>query len=257
MVAQKVVAISQARRSSTRLREKILLPVLGQPLLKHHLDRLSQARCISEYYVATTTADEDQLIADLCREWRVPCFRGDMDDVLSRYALVVAATEPDVVIRVTSDCPMLDPDVIDQMYEVFAEENYDYVGLDRGAFPHGLDCEIMTRAAFDAAAREATNPFEREHVTAFIYHHPDRFKIGMLTQEGDYAAYRWTVDYPEDFTLVKAILEQVLPVNPAYGWRDVVDLLQGEPELMALNIDAEQRWHARLDQQRKASGISL
>ncbi len=231
-----ISAIVQARMSSSRFSGKVLQPILGQPMLARQIERIRLSATIDQVTVATSTEFADDPIASACTEMNVPCFRGSLDDVLDRFYRAAELTAADVIVRLTADCPLLDPDVIDATVRLFLSGAYDYVSNSLvPTYPDGLDTEVFRRAALVQAHREATKASEREHVTSYIWGHPDKFRIGMLKNDRDLSAHRWTVDHPEDFELVTRVFEVLYPKNPAFRTKDVLEYLSSHPEVLALN----------------------
>lgn len=232
----RTVIITQARTGSQRLPGKVLLEAAGQPLLTHHLCRLQRCTEADAVVVATTTRPEDDPVAALAASLGVGVFRGDEADVLSRYAGAAAAWSAEIVVRVTSDCPLIDPALIDATVRFFRRETppLDYAVLDGRAYPRGLDHEVMTRAALVEAAAVATSPVEREHVTPYIYRHPERFRLGVWRDPAHTTpiAGRWCVDEVADYELVRRLLEQV---TPASGWQEICKVLDVHPDWADLN----------------------
>ncbi len=247
---RRIICVSQARMTSTRLPGKVLMPVLGEPLLYYHLSRLQRSKLIDQLVVATTVNATDDPIDRYCRSLGVPVFRGDEADVLSRYdgAVKELGEGADVVIRVTSDCPLIDPEVVDDLAAMFINANpaLDYAAIDGTRFPHGLDAEIFRRACLEEAMSKAIDPAEREHVTPYIYRRPGRFICGSHTMQEDHHDNRWCVDEPADLTLVSKIIEELYPENPNFGWRDCVRILDDNPAWRALNAKVEQKQSADL-----------
>lgn len=239
----KIVIITQARTGSSRLPGKILREVAGKTLLEHHVDRLSRTRQVNGVVVATTTEPGDDAVADLCTRRGYKVFRGDETDVLARYAGAARAFDADVIVRVTSDCPLIDPGLIDDLVALFeaADPPLDYAAIDTRAYPHGLDAEIFSRQALEAAFDEAEDPAEREHVTPFIYRRPDRFRLGALRSDETHAGHRWCVDEERDFAFISRLLPAALAENPGFTWRDCVRILDRHPEWMAINRDVKQK----------------
>lgn len=240
----KTLIIIQARMTSTRLPGKILKPVLGKTLLEYQLERLAQVSNADGIVVATTTNETDQPIVDLCNALAVPVSRGSEADVLSRYYEAAMAHQADIVVRVTSDCPLIDSAVVSEIigfYQAHADE-YDYVSntLVR-TYPRGLDTEVFPFKLLEQAHREAIQPDEREHVTPFIYRNPHRYRLHQVKQSVDHSAERWTVDTSEDFELIRRILEALYPQNPTFGQTDVLALLDAHPDWRALNATIEQK----------------
>ncbi len=240
----KTLIIIQARMTSTRLPGKILKAVAGQSLLAHQLERLRRVPNADGIVVATTINDADQPIVDLCEVLGVPVSRGSEADVLSRYAEAAQAHGADAVVRITSDCPLIDPAVVAEVIAFYQAHvgSYDYVSntLDR-TYPRGLDVEVFSANVLAQAHREATQPEEREHVTPFLYRHPERFRLAQVKQAENHAGERWTVDTPEDFELIRRILEALYPVNPQFHQADVLALLDANPDWRALNAEIVQK----------------
>ena len=225
---------------STRLPGKVLLPIHGRPLLDRLLDRLELVASPHTTIVATTTLREDDNIERLCSARGVSVFRGSADDVLDRYQGAAAHCGATQVARVTGDCPIIDPRIVDRVIELF-RTGCDYASntLER-TFPRGLDVEVFTRRALDEAAAEAREPYEREHVTPFLYRRPERFKLCNLANERDEGAERWTVDTREDFELVSKIVGALESVE-RFGLEDIRHLLNANPEWRQLNAHVEQK----------------
>jgi spore coat polysaccharide biosynthesis protein SpsF len=237
----KVVAIVQARMGSTRLHGKVLKDIEGETMLARVVSRLRRSRLIDEVLVATTDQKPDDAIVEECRKCPVPVSRGDQDDVLDRYFRAAQLSQAKVVVRVTSDCPLIDPEVADKTIKAFLEVRPDYASniLVR-TYPRGLDTEVMSFATLERAWQEARQPYEREHVTPRIFEHPSEFKLLSVTGNADYSGYRWTVDTPEDLEFVRSIYAR-LKDKPAFVWRDVLDVLDREPRLLELNRSIVQK----------------
>lgn len=234
----------QARMGSTRLPGKILKEVLGKPLLDYLVERLLQCKECSGIVILTTVHPQDDVIESFCQERNIPCFRGSEEDVLDRYYQAALVRHPEGIVRITSDCPLIDPEVIDEAVRVF-RENYptiDYVSnsLQR-TYPRGLDVEVFSFKALEAAHREAVKEEEREHVTVYLYRHPERFGLKNVAYRSDESRHRWTVDTAEDFTLVKLILEELYPKNPRFRFKDVLEQLRRHPEWSLINAHVEQK----------------
>lgn len=226
--------------TSSRLPGKILMAAAGKPLLGHHLDRLAACRRLDGVVVATTTNAADEPVAALAARLGVPVFRGSEPDVLGRFAGAAAAHGADVVVRVTSDCPLIDPALIDALIELYLSGTppADYAHLDVTTFPRGLDAEVFSRAVLDEAAARAGEPAEREHVTPYVYRRPERFRIVSLRCDRDLSRHRWCVDEPVDLELVRRLLA-VLP--PGFGWQDVCKALDDHPEWIEINRAVAQK----------------
>lgn len=240
----KTVIIVQARMSSTRLPGKVLIPVLGRPLLDHQVARLRRVREADDVCVATTTAAIDDAIVALCDRLGISWYRGPESDVLSRYAGAAERFQADVVVRVTADCPLIDPEVVDRVVRFYKDHagEYDYVSnVLRRTYPRGMDTEVLSRAVLREADRMATSPEEREHVTLHLYSHPERYRLGNVAHSEDLSRHRWTVDTPEDLELVRRIIEALSPTRPLYSMQDVLGILAQYPEWSTLNAGIEQK----------------
>ena len=232
-----VVAIIQARMGSSRLPGKVMLDLAGEPMLARVVSRLRRAESLDEIVVATTNDPRDDALAALCAQRAWPCFRGSEDDVLDRYHRAAAAHDAEVIVRITSDCPLIDPDVLDATIAGFlaGQPTTDYACNfhPRRTFPRGLDAEVFSRAALDRCWREAADPYSREHVTAFIYKNPHLFNLRGIESGGDWSHLRWTVDTPEDFELVRLISAHF--GHDAFTWREVLAAFEQHPEWAGLN----------------------
>jgi spore coat polysaccharide biosynthesis protein SpsF len=240
----RTVIISQARMGSTRLPGKVLHMAAGKPLLQHHLERARRAKCADDTWVATTTLPGDQPIVDLCRRLGVPCFRGSEPDVLARYHGAALAAGAERIVRVTADCPLIDPQVVDAVITRMSADSDrpDYVSntLIR-SYPRGLDCEIFSFECLEEAHRLAVNPEEREHVTPYIYRRPERFRLAQVVAPEDLSRYRWTVDTPADEDLVCRLLKAALALNPTFGLEELLEVMRAHPDWQSINAQVEQK----------------
>ncbi|WP_017726250.1 cytidylyltransferase domain-containing protein [Halalkalibacterium ligniniphilum] len=239
----KVVAIIQARMGSTRLPGKVLKAVMGKPLLAYQLDRLLKAESVDEIVIATTNQKADDPIVAFCKEKGIPYYRGSEMDVLSRYYEAAKKYQADAIVRMTSDCPIIDPSVVEEVIAVYKTGVYEYVSntLER-SFPRGMDTEIFSMAILKKAYDEADQPFEREHVTPYFYLHQSLFKLGnVCCKHGDMSEHRWTVDTEEDFALIKTIIEQLYPRNPHFTLEETLALVEAHPEWSKINAHIEQK----------------
>lgn len=238
----RIVAIIQARMCSTRLPGKILKKVNGRPLLSYQLERLQQSNYINDLVIATTLNEKDDLIVEFCKKNNILWFRGSEKDVLARYYETAKTFKADAIVRITSDCPIIDVQVVDKTIQYFVDNNYEYVSntVDR-TYPRGLDTEAFTFEALEKAYKEAVMERDREHVTAYFYTNPDVFKISSVRNETDYSKYRWTVDTEEDFQLIKNIIEKLYNDNPNFTFHDTVKLMEANPEWFYINAHIEQK----------------
>ncbi len=237
------VAIVQARMGSTRLPGKAFLDVCGEPMLARVMARCRRATTLNRVVVATTTEPADDVLCDLCTARGWPYYRGSQDDVLDRYYQTAGQHQADVVVRITSDCPLIDPDVIDLTVNAFLrlQPDCDYVsnGEPPRPFPRGLDVEVVRFQALERAWREAREAAFREHVTLYIYRHAEKFRLATVLAERDYSDQRWTVDTPEDRDLVLKLFAHF--GHDRFGWRDVLAVLAEHPEWSAINRHVKQK----------------
>jgi spore coat polysaccharide biosynthesis protein SpsF len=237
----KIAAIIQARMGSTRLPGKVLMDLGGETVLARVVRRLQRSTLIDEIVVATTHSVADRAIVRECHRLSVAVFCGDENDVLDRYYRAAQSIGAEGIVRITSDCPLIDPEVTDNTVRLFLERQPDYASnaLQR-TYPRGLDTEVMTRDALECAWREARLSYQRAHVTPYIYENPDRFCILPVTNETDYSSHRWTLDTPEDLVLLRAIYDRA-ENDDSIAWRDVLALLEQAPELLELNCHVMQK----------------
>lgn len=234
--------IVQARMTSTRLPGKVLLPLAGEPMLTRLVERLRRVQRADGIVIATTTNATDDPIAALCSQLGVPCHRGSEHDVLSRYADAARLHGADVVVRITSDCPLIDPSLIDQVIAVHEEGDSDYVSnMLPPTWPYGMAVEVFSAAALAQAHAEATQAAEREHVTPFIYWHPERYRLRNVASPVDLSQHRWTVDTPEDYALVGRLFDHLMPTHPHFTQADVLALLDAHPDWIAINQHIQQK----------------
>lgn len=236
----KIVAIIQARMGSTRLPGKVLKDLEGQTVLARVVERVRRARLIDDLLVATTDKRGDNAIVEECQRYHVKVFRGDEEDVLDRYCRAAQFVGAEIVVRITADCPLIDPEIIDLTIAAFLTKHPDYASnaLVR-TYPRGLDTEVFSMGALERAWREAPTPYQRAHVTPYIYEHPEAFKVLPVTGDGDFSFHRWTVDTAEDLEFARAIYERF--EGKPFQWREVLRLLDREPELMEINRSVLQK----------------
>ncbi|MBK8761687.1 MAG: glycosyltransferase family protein [Sulfuritalea sp.] len=232
----KVVSIIQARMSSTRLPGKVLMPLAGQPVLWHVVVRIRACQTIAEVVVATSTDATDDAIEAWCKSADVSVYRGSLNDVLDRYYQAALLHDADVVVRITADCPAIDPTIVDKVVHGFLAGGYEFYGL-AGEFPDGLDCTVFAFSALACAWREAVLPSEREHVGPYIEKHPEIFKSGGLKKYSGLSHYRWTLDEPRDYEFLQRVFTRLYQQGQIFLASDVLALLEKEPELMQLNSD--------------------
>jgi len=235
--------IIQARMGSTRLPGKVLMNIGEQTMLKRVVNRAGRAKAVDRIVVATSTAETDDIIAEHVRALGVDVFRGDEEDVLNRYYLAARAYEASLVTRITADCPLIEPEIIDKVVIAFLDA---YPKADFAAntlqrtYPRGLDVEVVSFAALERAWREAEKPYQRSHVFPYIYKNPDKFNIISVTDEQDHSYMRLTVDAQEDLEFVRAVYSR-FGNQDEVSWQEVVFAIEREPELLKINKHVRQK----------------
>ncbi len=253
----KIIGIIQARTDSTRLPNKILKDIQGKPLILHVIDRVQYAKLINKVILATTTRSVDTPLAELVQTQGIPVYRGNCDDVLDRYYQVATQYHAEVIVRITGDCPLTDPRVIDTVVQVFLQHNYDYVtNTLQPTYPDGLDVEVFSYKALKKAWSRATLASEREHVTAYIRTHPEQFTLYDVKNSVDLSKLRWTVDQQEDLEFVREIFKWLYAKQKIFYMEDIVTLLQKHPELQEINkgIQRNEGYLRSLKQDKKFEG---
>ena len=238
------VLIVQARMGSTRLPGKIAMDIGGHSMLARVVSRARRARTITRTIVATTTSAADHGVPAMADALGVEVFRGDEDDVLDRYYAAARATHADVVVRVTADCPLIEPDILDKVVRAFvsATPPADFAANTlRRTYPQGLDVEVASFAAIERAWRDARRPYQRSHVFPYLYENPQTFRLlGVTDDDADHSTMRWTVDTAADLAFVRAVYARF--GNELFvGWRDVVALLDREPDLLEINAHVQHK----------------
>lgn len=236
--------IIQARMASTRLPGKVLKTVLGRPLLHYLIERLERVQRADGILLATTCGDADLPLVDFCTQRQIPLFRGSEEDVLSRYFEAARFCEATTVVRVTADCPVIDPTIIDTAIERFQEKRgeVDYLSnTHQRTYPRGMDVEVLAFEALQEAHACAVRRDEREHVTPFIYQRPERYQLDHLCQKKDESGYRLTVDTEEDFEVLQTLIEELYPMKREFGLQEMLDLLEKRPDLVKHNAHIEQK----------------
>ncbi len=232
---KQVIAIIQARMGSTRLCGKVLEEVCGRPLLWHLIYRLRKANTIEDIVLATSRLDEDKILMEKAQEWGLKACAGSPDDLLDRYYQAAREFNADPIVRITADCPLIDPQIVDQVVGEFLKlEDYDHVGTD-GTFPDGLDTGVYSFRALEKAWQEAKLPSEREHVGSYIGNHPELFKTRAISYRLNLSHLRWTVDQEEDLILVREIFSRLFHEGEMFYTEDVLKLLEKEPRLLKIN----------------------
>ncbi len=239
-----VTAIIEARMKSTRLPGKNLRPILGRPMLEMLIERLKRSKLLDGIVVATTTDASDDVIEALCGKLGVGCFRGSMEDVLDRVLRAAQSVDADVIVEITGDCPLTDPGIVDQAVEFFLKNKYDYVSnVLQLTYPLGIAVQVFPVKVLEEVSRLTQDPADREHVSLYIYEHPERYALHNMESglSEKYRDYRLTVDTPEDFALICAIFEALYPNKPAFDLADMLAFLDSNPALLELNRGIQQR----------------
>lgn len=239
----RIVAIVQARMGSTRLPGKVLKDLAGEPVLARCINRIRRATMLDEVVIATTTQSADQAIVRLCAQRGWPCFLGSEDDVLDRYYRAAVTHQADIVVRISSDCPLIDPAVTDRVVQEFLnhQPGVDYAAntLPPRTFPRGLDTEVIRFDALERAHLLDQNPAWREHVTPYIYRNPPRFSLHSVINEKDYSHMRWTVDTSEDLAFARRIYIHF--AQDTFSWQAVLAVLAQYPEWLEINQGVRQK----------------
>ena len=226
--------------SSTRLPGKVLADVAGAPMILRQIERLRRCERLKQIVVATSDQASDDPLVERLDAAGVPVFRGALDDVLSRFMGAIEAFGPTrTVVRLTADCPLADPVLIDETLKAHLRAGADYTSNTptRRSYPKGLDVEVFEAVALRVAAGETTDPYDHEHVTPFLYRNPRRFQVASLEQVADEGDVRWTVDRPDDLEFVRAVYDGLYAANPAFTSDDVRAFVRGRPDLADLGGD--------------------
>lgn len=247
----KILVVIQARTGSSRLPNKVMMPLAGKPLLQRMIERVQLANTPSELVVATTLEPGDNPIRSLCQEIDVNCFSGHATDLLDRHYKAGLDERADVVVKIPSDCPLIDPIVIDRVIQFWMDHsrNYDYVSnLHPATWPDGQDVEVIPMDTLESAWRMAHKDFEREHTTPWIWERPESFRLGNVVSKKGIdlsTTHRWTIDYPEDYEFLKDIYDNLWsPEDPGFSVDVILDYLDKHPEVYKINrAHAGVNWH--------------
>ena len=237
----KILTVIQARIGSTRLPGKVLLPLAGKPLFIRLFERVSAAKHSGKIVVAVTEEKNDDELVKLCYDNKILCFRGDSEDLLDRHYKAAIEFNADIVVKIPSDCPLIDPEVIDKviMYYINNQNKFDFVSnLHPATYPDGNDVEVMSFRALEIAWNNASRLLEREHTTPYIWENPDKFRIGNVIWESglDYSmTHRFTIDYKEDYNFIKAVYDELYPVKKLFSLNDILNLLKEKSDIKKIN----------------------
>lgn len=234
----KIVATIEARMTSSRLPGKVLLPALGEPMLAHLVRRLRAVPSIDAIVIATTVNEADQPIVDFALDNSIGCFRGSENNVMSRVIGAAVSASADVVVEITGDCPVIDPDIVEQTILMFLHNSFDYVSnAVVRSYPDGMDTQVFYLEALQTAAQRTAAPLDLEHVSRYIYQHPDEYRVGHLIAP---PSLHWhglglTLDERDDYILLKQLIEILGVNNPLFSCGEIIDLLKARPELLEIN----------------------
>ncbi len=223
---------------STRLPGKVLMEVNDRPLLAYQLDRISKSKKLDRVVVATSTLEKDDVIGAFCKDYGIDCYRGSENDVMSRYYECCKQYNPDTVVRMTADCPLIDPEIIDAVVQKFEDDNVDYcantVPPETSKFPDGSDIEVFSIKALEMANTEVQDEYRREHVT-FQFWQDEKYVSSQYTQEKDWSKYRITVDYPEDFEVVEYIFKELNSKKKFGSLSEIIGIIENNKEVKEKN----------------------
>ena len=241
-ISQKIVCVVEARMASSRLPGKTMKKIMGKPMLQLLIERLKRAKTINDIIIATSKHPEDKVIEELAGKIGVNCYRGSLEDVLSRVIEATRYVNGDIIVEITGDCPLVDPDIIDHMVETYLKSNVDYVSnILEATYPAGMDVQVFSLKVLEEISEMTNNPEEREHCSWLIYKNPERTKYKLLNVKGPKELYnpylRLMVDYPRDFEFASKIYENLYPAKPDFNIYDILDLLRRKPELREINED--------------------
>jgi spore coat polysaccharide biosynthesis protein SpsF len=234
------IGVLQARSTSSRLPGKVLLPLMDEPMILRQLERMRLAEGLDLIVVATSEDPTDDELACTVVDAGYELVRGSLDDVLARFIRILDQYEPENIARMTADCPLICPSVIDQVVRTFQQSTADYVSNTMiPTYPDGMDVEVVTSIALREVFALSNDRHDHEHVTLGVYRRPDHFTIENVTDPtgANHADLRWTVDTSEDFVFVQAVYEQLLPLNPAFSYYDVLRFLAEHPDLVRTDAD--------------------
>ena len=230
----KPVAIIQVRMGSTRLPGKVLKKLNGITVLESLLNQLNYSKLLNDKIIATTSNSEDDVIFNFCKSKEIKCYRGSQDDVLDRYYNCAKKFSINTIIRITSDCPLMDPQVVDDVIDFYLKNSYDYVNnFYKRTYPYGNDVEIFSLKVLEKVWEKATKPSEREHVTPYIYNNPDEFSLGWIENKENLSEFHWTIDRKEDLIFVQNIFKKISK-RPIF-MKDIIDVIKDDPSLLEIN----------------------
>lgn len=236
--------IIEARMTSSRLPGKVMLPICGKPELELLVERLRQSALLDGVVIATTTNGTDDVLEELAARLGVDCFRGSEDDVLERVLKAAQATGTEVIVEVTGDCPLVDPEILDGLLAIYRRGEHDYVSNTlRRTYPRGLDVQVFSTATLADVARRTDDPVDHEHVSLYIYEHPELYRL--YNQDSGLPERWWdlrlTLDTEDDYALIRHVFEELYPIQPAFSMTDILALLEHHPEWLEINRHIQQK----------------
>lgn len=234
---ERIIAVVQARMGSKRLPDKVMMPILERPMLWHIVSRLKHSTLLDETVVATTEKDKDRPISEMAEKYDFPCYAGKEEDLLDRFYQTAKMFNASAIVRITADCPLVDPALVDKVINVFLKNKYDYVSNARPtpSLPHGMDAEIFSFSLLERLWREIGNAVEREWFTPVISNNPDKYSIFCIKNDIDLSYLRLTVDYPEDLELVRFIYSRLYAEGRAFSLDDVLALASSNKGMFEIN----------------------
>lgn len=241
---KKIVAIVQARMGSSRLPGKVLMDIVRKPMLWHVINRLGHASLIDCMVVATSTSEKDDAIQNCCDEYNINCYRGSEEDVLDRFHKAAKVFQADVVVRITADCPLIDSHVADEVISYYLKNRGNFEGASNTinrTYPRGLDVEVVSYLLLEQIWKEAQKDYQREHVTAYVYEHPEKFKILSVENDKNLSNLRLTVDEESDLRFVREIYRRLYQEGKIFLLRDILAVLAVEPDLKEINRHTKQK----------------
>ncbi len=258
MTDKKIIAIIQARMGSSRLPGKVLRDIHGKPMLQWVVERTRKAAVLTETVVATTVDPGDDMLEQVCAELHIACLRGSIFDVLDRYYQAARQCEADVIVRITADCPLIDPGLIDLVVQRFLKEKVDFAANRlpppyQRTYPIGLDVEVVSFAALERTWKEAKEKNEREHVLPYLYDEPGRFRILVVDNDKNMGAYRWTVDTYSDLRFIQEVVA-LLPDKENFTWLDVLKVVEEHPQLSEINAGVTHKTVFDVDERAEKDG---
>jgi len=237
MKDRNITAIIAARTGSSRLPNKVLLDISGKTALERMIERVKNAKTLDRIIIATSTNKIDDSIEKLCKQINIECVRGSENDLLSRYQLVVEKVKPDIIVKMGADSILIDPLVIDKVVSTFLTNKYDYVsnyGIPK-TYPEGCTVDVYTSKTLTEAFLKAKKPSEREHINPFIWNNPEQYTSFRVDYEKDISNYRLSLDYKEDYIVIKTIFESLYPKNPCFTLENIISWLEKNPEIQKIN----------------------